>query len=404
MATESHPRTRPGGRPRRRRTGADGRRLGTAGDGLLVSVLALAIGTLLTAPGMHKSAYNGQPGFKRDVALAVTGPLAGISGALLLDRPRALVRDAIGRGDEDEIDVAVVLRTTTVAAEPAGGPAVKAHAKPVAKPRAKPAVKPVVKPVVKPAVKPDTTPPAALPKVAFTPKRKLRLWVAGDSLVITPGYAIVRAAGGSPVIESVGGVDGHVATGLARPDVFNWFEEIRAQTKKLRPHVVVLNFGGNDDKRYMTGLPEGVTITEFGDAAWRREYGRRVGGVMDTISRTGGHTIWIGLPITRNTAQTQRFDIVNAVVQQEAKKREGKATYLDTYTTFAGDDGGYAEYLQDASDRTVKVRAGDGVHFERVGGDMIARIVVRRLNELYDLTSWRHKPRAAASASGSSAP
>ena len=382
MATESHPRprARPGAVPRRRRTGADGRRLGTAGDALLVSVLALAIGTLLTAPGMHKSAYNGQPGFKRDVALAVTGPLAGISGALLLDRPRALVRNAIGRGDEDAIDVAVVLPAT--AATP----------------------KPPVKPAVKPAVKPDATPPAAPAKVAFTPKRKLRLWVAGDSLVITPGYAIVRAAGGSPVIESVGGVDGHVATGLARPDVFNWFEEIRAQTKKLRPHVVVLNFGGNDDKRYMTGLPEGVTITEFGDAAWRREYGRRVGGVMDTISRTGGHTIWIGLPITRNTAQTQRFDIVNAVVQQEAKKREGKATYLDTYTTFAGDDGGYAEYLQDASDRTVKVRAGDGVHFERVGGDMIARIVVRRLNELYDLTSWRHKPRAAASASGSSAP
>jgi hypothetical protein len=366
--------------PRRRRTGADGRRLGTAGDALLVSVLALAIGTLLTAPGMHKSAYNGQPGFKRDVALAVTGPLAGISGALLLDRPRTLVRNAIGRGDEDAIDVAVVLPDSTATA------------------------KPPVKPAVKPAVKPDATPPAAPAKVAFTPKRKLRLWVAGDSLVITPGYAIVRAAGGSPVIESVGGVDGHVATGLARPDVFNWFEEIRAQTKKLRPHVVVLNFGGNDDKRYMTGLPEGVTITEFGDAAWRREYGRRVGGVMDTISRAGGHTIWIGLPITRNTAQTQRFDIVNAVVQQEAKKREGKATYLDTYTTFAGDDGGYAEYLQDASDRTVKVRAGDGVHFERVGGDMIARIVVRRLNELYDLTSWRHKPRAAASASGSSAP
>jgi len=382
MATESHPRprARPGAVPRRRRTGADGRRLGTAGDALLVSVLALAIGTLLTAPGMHKSAYNGQPGFKRDVALAVTGPLAGISGALLLDRPRALVRNAIGRGDEDAIDVAVVLPATAATA------------------------KPPVKPAVKPAVKPDATPPAAPAKVAFTPKRKLRLWVAGDSLVITPGYAIVRAAGGSPVIESVGGVDGHVATGLARPDVFNWFEEIRAQTKKLRPHVVVLNFGGNDDKRYMTGLPEGVTITEFGDAAWRREYGRRVGGVMDTISRTGGHTIWIGLPITRNTAQTQRFDIVNAVVQQEAKKREGKATYLDTYTTFAGDDGGYAEYLQDASDRTVKVRAGDGVHFERVGGDMIARIVVRRLNELYDLTSWRHKPRAAASASGSSAP
>ena len=36
--------------------------------------------------------------------------------------------------------------------------------------------------------------PATPAKVAFTPKQKLRLWVAGDSLVITPGYSIVRAA------------------------------------------------------------------------------------------------------------------------------------------------------------------------------------------------------------------
>ena len=78
----------------------------------------------------------------------------------------------------------------------------------------------------KPSVTPNAPKPAAPRKLAFSPKQKLRLWVAGDSLVITPGYAIVRAAGSSPAIESVGGVDGRVATGLTRPDVFNWFEEI----------------------------------------------------------------------------------------------------------------------------------------------------------------------------------
>ncbi len=37
----------------------------------------------------------------------------------------------------------------------------------------------------------------------------------------------------------------------------------------------------------------------------------------------------------------------------------------------------------------VKVRATDGVHFEREGGDMIAREVLKALNRAYDLTSWR---------------
>jgi hypothetical protein len=35
------------------------------------------------------------------------------------------------------------------------------------------------------------------------------------------------------------------------------------------------------------------------------------------------------------------------------------------------------------------VRAADGVHFEREGGDMIAREVLKALNKQFDLTSWR---------------
>ena len=75
--------------------------------------------------------------------------------------------------------------------------------------------------------------------------------------------------------------------------------------------------------------------------------------------------------------QTRRFDVVNAVAQKEARKREGRAAFIDTYTMFAGDDGGYTEYLADGSGRLKKVRAGDGVHFEREGGDMIAREVLK---------------------------
>ena len=92
----------------------------------------------------------------------------------------------------------------------------------------------------------------------------------------------------------------------------------------------------------MTGLPDGTSIGDFGSWAWRKEYGRRVGGVMDTINRAGGFVVWIGLPQTRNADQTQRFDVINAIVEKEARKRPGRAAYVDTYTMFAGDDGGYA--------------------------------------------------------------
>ena len=194
-----------------------------------------------------------------------------------------------------------------------------------------------------------------------------------------------------PGDPSVGGVDGHVATGLTRPDVFNWFTHLAAEVKKLRPKVVVLNFGANDDHNYMTGLPKGTSIGSFASPEWTTEYRRRVGGVMDTVNRAGAVVVWIGLPITRRETQTQRFDTINAIVQKEAKARPGKAIFIDTYTMFAGDDGGFAEYIQNAKGDTVKVRAGDGVHFDTAGGDLIAREVLKQLNGLFDLTSWRNQ-------------
>jgi hypothetical protein len=347
--------------------GGPARRQWSAGHALVVCVLALALGVLLNAPGAHKSAYNKSDGWQRDVALALTGPLAGVSHALLLDRPRKGVQALIGRSGEDEIDTEIALPsaptpvTTTPVQQPSTGK--PGGSKAPAKPR----------------------------KEAFTPKRKLRIWIAGDSLVITPGYAIIRAAGASHVMQSVGGLDGRVATGLTRPDVFNWFDEIRRQVKELEPDVVVLDFGGNDDKAYMTGLPEGTTIDDFGGSVWRREYARRVGGVMDVINRAGGFVVWLGLPQTRSPDQTARFDVVNAVVEKQARKRPGRAVYIDTYRLFAGDDGGYTQYLRNLSGDLVQVRASDGVHFEREGGDIIAREVLKALNRQFDLTSWRKR-------------
>ena len=353
-------------RPRKADDGGPARRQWSAGHALIVCVLALAIGVLLNAPGAHKSAYNKSDGWQRDVALALTGPLAGVSHALLLDRPRKAVQAVIGRSGEDEID-------TKIALPPAPAPVTPT-------PTQRPST----------AEPGGSQAPAKPRKEAFTPKRKLKIWIAGDSLVITPGYAIVRAAGASHVMQSAG-VDGRIATGLTRPDVFNWFDEIRRQVKELRPDVVVLDFGGNDDKAYMTGLPEGTTIDDFGGSVWRREYARRVGGVMNVINRAGAFVVWLGLPQTRSPDQTARFDVVNAVVEKQARKRPGRAVYIDTYRLFAGDDGGYTQYMRNLSGELVQVRASDGVHFEREGGDIIAREVLKALNQQFDLTSWRKR-------------
>jgi hypothetical protein len=320
-----------------------------------VSLTALVVGLLLNAPGLHKSATIQAEGWKRDVALAVTGPLAGVSSALLLDRPRRGLKAALGRSGDDDIDTAV---------------AAPQQPRPTA-------------PVASPA-----TPPK---RERFTPQRKLRIWIAGDSLVVVPGESVLRAIAGNRAFDASDALEGRISTGLERPDVFNWFTHIRDVMETRKPRAVVVMFGGNDDHGFMTGIPEGREVGSFGGPTWRVEYRRRVATVMDTIIRNRGFVVWIGLPISRDAEQTLRYDVINAIAQTEAAKRKGRAAYLDTYFSFAGENGGYAQYVEDDTGKLVKMRADDGVHFERAAGDLIAEKVLDLLDERYDFTSWRNR-------------
>jgi hypothetical protein len=213
--------------------------------------------------------------------------------------------------------------------------------------------------------------------------------MAGDSLLVVPGESLLRTVAGNRAIEGDREIEGRLATGLERPDVYNWFTRVRKVMSSERPRAVVVMFGGNDDHGYMTGLPEGESISSFGSEAWRREYRRRVATIMNTVTRDGAFLVWIGLPISRDAEQTRRYDTINAIVQSEAAKRPGRASYPDTYCFFAGEDGGYAQYVEDDAGRLVKMRADDGVHFERAAGDLIAEKVLERLQARFDLTSWR---------------
>ena len=346
METRATRRRRP-----RPRIGEGGRRLRSAGSAIVVSLVGLGIALLLNAPGLHKSARIQPEGWKRDLALDVTGPLETLSGALYLDRPRRALKAALGRSGDDDID-------TQVAAP-------------------------------RPGVTPPATTPPPSTRVKFTPTRPLGVWIAGDSLVIVPGESLLREIAGNRAIAHVDAIDGRIASGLERPDVFNWFTHVQDVMQKEKPRAVVLMFGGNDDHGFMTGIPEGRKVGTFGSPSWRAEYRRRVASIMDSVTRQGAYLVWIGLPISHDAQQTLRFDVINAIVQSEAAKRAGRVTYLDTYFFFAGANGGYAQYVEDSAGKLVKMRADDGVHFERPAGDLIAHKVLDRLEQHYDFTAWR---------------
>jgi hypothetical protein len=339
---------------------------------LVVGIVALLVGALLNAAGIRKTALGQETGWRRDVSTFFADGLFDLSHAILLDRPREGLQDAIGRGGDDDID-----RTLP---------------------------SPTLPPTTTPGEPPE---PDLPPKRAFSPQDQAALYVTGDSLATTPGESIINQALGTGVIGLLGPVDGHVATGLARPEIFNWPAYLTDVVNRDKPDAVVLTIGSNDDQS-LTGDGGGQS---FGTPEWIAEYSRRVGGLMDALTGSGETTLfWVGIPPMANGERFDtRYTIINEIFEEEAKKRPGEVAFVDTVPILSAFGGGYTEYLALDDGSVVQVRATDGIHFTREGGDLIAAEVLETMNKTFDLDSWKNagssttsttKPKAAGKADG----
>ena len=326
--------------------------MSTATRAFLVAFAALALASLLNAQGLRKTAEIQPAGLQRDVALAVTRPLAGLSHLAYLDRPRHELQLAIGRGDVDRIDTRVVLAAP-------------------------------LEPPARPRVSQVRVAHRSKPKKRFTRSHPLRVWVAGDSLAQVPGQALERAVGAVGPVDLLG-VESRLDTGLTRPDLYNWFTRFREVISQLRPNVAVLSFGADDAHDYMSGVPPGHTIGPLGSPSWVAEYRRRVEGVTRELNAAKIYVVWLGLPITRGNGYRRGFRVVNSVLEGAARRHRRMAAYVDTWRRFSH-HGRYADYIPNAHGQLVLMRAPDGVHYEPAAGDEIARAVVAQLRRVYDL-------------------
>ena len=343
--------------PPKVREGEPPRRPMPAGHVILVAVVALAVGSLLNARGMLKTAHSlNLESTRRDVSLFFARPLYDVAHFLHTDRPRAWIQDMIGRGGDDDIaSVAgpspTTPSTTTTTTLP--GQAVA-----------------------------PTVPTTAPPKPVFDAAHPLRVYLAGDSLAATPDQQFVNLVTGVANLGVPNGVDFKISSGLSRPDYFNWPQHILDQVQKINPNAVVLTFGANDDQAVQS--PDGK-VHSFGSDGWVTEYRRRVGGLMDALVGQNRQVFWVGIPIVRDPARWQRYQLIDQIYQSEAAARPGKVFFVPTTPLLTDASGHYADYLPNASGQQVQMRAQDGIHFQPAGGKRIAEAILAKMHEVYDL-------------------
>ncbi len=315
----------------------------SAARSIAVCLLTLIFASLLNARGIRKTAEIQQPGIQRRAALAVARPLVDVSSFLHLTAPRHGIQEALGRQSWDRIDTQVQF----------GLPPAKSATVPV-------------------RVTPHRR-QASLPH--FTAAHPLRVWVAGDSLAEVPGQGLQRVAGSAVDIV---GVESRLSTGLARPDLYNWFLRIPVAARQLAPKVAVFSFGADDAHDYLAGVPKGKTVGPLGSSSWDAEYRRRVEGVTHELAARGIYVVWLGLPIPDGSGFRHSFPIVNRILASVAKSNPRTSTYVDTWHLLDDAHGRYTAYLRVHGKLTL-MRLPDGVHYTPAAGDLVAEQVLKQL-------------------------
>ena len=319
--------------PRRRRRGEQ-----PAGQLLVVMVGALLLGALVNADAMVERAERKPLGADRDRSLYLWHPVQDLAHVTQLHRLRVLGDLLVGDdGTADGVDLAAAV------------------------PEAPP---------FRRDIRPELRAPSA--------DDPLRVYIGGDSVVRDAGESFLRLAAEDDRLRTA--LHYEIATGLSRPDHFDWPSTLVGDTDALRSEVVLLMFGGNDAQGIVG--PDGEVFSDVESPGWREEYGRRAGAVMDSLAAEDRIIFWVGQPPMRDGGFHARVSVINEVVRAEAEERPW-VTFVDTSAVLGGDDGGYLDRLPGIDE---DLRQGDGIHLSRAGADLLAAHLLARIaHELAEL-------------------
>ncbi|MHB8873497.1 MAG: SGNH/GDSL hydrolase family protein [Myxococcaceae bacterium] len=199
--------------------------------------------------------------------------------------------------------------------------------------------------------------------------------LVGDSLLAgNLAGAISRALARNPRVRVVQALQS--ATGLSRPDVFDWMKVVPALLEREKPLLIVCSFGANDAQ----GIRQGARLLEFGDSGWRAAYRERVLEMMRALSGEKTRVLWLGLPPMRDPRLTERARLLNRIFKS-APKKVPRVEYLELGMLVSGTDGEFATFAPDAEGRFTRLRMEDGVHYSPAGARAIARWVVDWIGE-----------------------
>lgn len=174
--------------------------------------------------------------------------------------------------------------------------------------------------------------------------------------------------------------EGRMATGLSRPDYFDWPTFAAQAVTETHPDLVIAQFGGNDCQALRS--VKGKREVDWGDEAWDAAYAERVRALVHVLGSTGAVVVFVGMPHMQEPGFAARIAHVNDLIAATVRAEGG--WFVDTWDLTSAADGAYQATFDDHG-RTHALRRDDGIHLGKWGAPYIAQRVADRLAARMDL-------------------
>jgi hypothetical protein len=304
---------------------------------LKLIILTLIFAIFFNSSSLYVKATTLNDSTVKTVAIAILKPLSSVSKSIGINSIRTKARESIGFQRDDKIDT-FDFKTANVE---------------------------------------ELVPLTPTTVAQLSPSNKLTSWIIGDSLATIPGESLLNRLSSNTF--DVYGLDTRVSTGFSRPDFFNWASNIQEFVTARKPKSIIISIGANDDQSIFI---DGNNIGPFPSNEWKDAYLKRLNATLDFTKAYGIHVFWVEIPPVRDQSRNERYKTINDLTRDAINVHLGYATLVETKTAFSDTNGNYSDSLPINGVDTL-LRAPDGIHFTRAGGDLIADLVIEKLRIFY---------------------
>jgi len=221
------------------------------------------------------------------------------------------------------------------------------------------------------------------------PQEVQNVLILGDSLAATGfGALLQKRLDAHPMVRCFRTAKS--ASGLARPDFFDWMTEGKKQVALRRPDLVVVIMGGNDGQDLMSVRSNGKRVAWDTDG-WKDAYRQRMQTFLQIVTAPERQIVWLGLPRMGLRSLERKLELIRSIQQDAVREIAERGHYLDT-TAFLVDAAGALRVSGKLQGRAgmQRLREDDGIHFTMAGSQYLADHVYPEILAILGLSpSWR---------------